>query len=95
VGGEAPVIEVNGAALPLASPGRDADFANLHKSPYKIPTPWSAMFYFKVDDSVVARLGDATDLAVRVLEPGKNAPVKAQFSLKIEADPRLKDFVAR
>lgn len=95
VGGEVPVIEVNGAALPLGAPGRAADFANLHKSPYKIPTPWSAMYYFKVEDSVVARLGEATDVTVRLLEAGKNGPVKSLFSVKIEADQRLKDFVAR
>ena len=45
-----PVVEVNGTVLSLGSPGRSADFATLHKSPYKIPTPWSAMYYFKVDD---------------------------------------------
>jgi hypothetical protein len=95
VGGEVPVIEVNGAALPLGAPGRAADFANLNKSPYKIPTPWSSMYYFKADDAMVARLGEATDLTVRVVEPGKNGPIKSLFSVKLEADSRLKDFVAR
>jgi hypothetical protein len=95
VEGEIPVIEVNGVALSLGAPGRAAEFASLHKSPYKIPTPWSAMYYFKVEDAIVARLGEASDVAVRVAEPGKNGPVKSLFSVKVEADPRLKDFVAR
>ena len=90
-----PTIEVNGTALSLGSPGRAADFATLHKSPYKIPTPWSAMYYFKVDDAVVARLADATDVAVHLLEPGKDGPIKTLFAVKIEADPRLKNFAAR
>jgi hypothetical protein len=93
--GEVPVIEVDGVGLPLGMPGRAADFANLHKSPYKIPTPWSAMYYFKVDDSVVARLGEAAGVAVRVLEAGKSGPTKTLFSVKIEADTRLRDFVTR
>ena len=90
-----PVVEINGTVLALGSPGRSADFATLHSSPYKIPTPWSAMYYFKIDDTIVARLGEATDIAVRVLEVGKNGPVKTLFAAKIEADTRLKDFAAR
>ena len=90
-----PSVEVNGAALALGTPGRSADFAGLHKSPYKIPTPWSAMYYFKVDEAIVARLGEATDVTVRVVEAGKNGPIKTLFAAKIEADPRLKDFAAR
>ena len=90
-----PTVEVNGAALTLGTPGRSADFAMLHKSPYKIPTPWSAMYYFKADDAIVARLGEATDLAIRVQEVGKNGPVNTLFAVKLEADPRLKDFASR
>jgi len=95
VSDEIPVVEVNGTVLSLGSPGRSADFASLHKSPYKIPTPWSAMYYFKVDETIVARLGEATDITVRVVEVGKNGPTKTLFGAKIEADPRLKDFAAR
>jgi hypothetical protein len=90
-----PEVEVNGSALALGAPSRNADFATLHKSPYKVPTPWSAMYYFKADDAIVARLGDATDLAVRVQEVGKNGPVNTLFAVKVEADPRLKDFASR
>jgi hypothetical protein len=90
-----PVVEVNGTVLSLGSPGRSADFATLHGSPYKIPTPWSAMYYFKVDETVVARLGEATNIAVRVLEVGKDGPIKTLFAARIETDTRLKDFAAR
>ena len=90
-----PVIEVNGSALTLGAPGRSADFATLHKSPYKIPTPWSAMYYFKVDDTIVARLAEATDIAIRVVELGKSGPIKTLFAVKLEADTRLKEFVSR
>ena len=32
---------------------------------------------------------------IRVLEPGKNGPIKTLFATKVEADTRLKDFAAR
>src|SRR6478736_4149530 len=32
-----PVVEVNGSVLNLGTPGRSADYATLHASPYKIP----------------------------------------------------------
>ena len=90
-----PTIEVNGSALTLGTPGRTADFATLHKSPYKIPTPWSAMYYFKVDEALVARLGEATDIQIRVVEAGKSETIKTLFAVKIEGDTRLRDFAAR
>jgi hypothetical protein len=90
-----PTVELNGAVLALGVPGRSADFATISKSPYKIPTPWSAMYYFKIDDAVVARLGDATQLAVRMLEVGKDGPVKTLFAVAVQADPRLKNFATR
>jgi len=90
-----PVVEVNGTVVSLGSPGRSADFATLHKSPYKIPTPWSAMYYFKVDETIVARFGEATGIAVRVLEVGKDGPIKTLFAARFEADARLRDFASR
>ena len=90
-----PTVEVNGSVLNLGTPGRSADFATLHTSPYKIPTPWSAMYYFKVDEAIVTRLAEATDIKIRVLEVGKSGTIKTLFAVKIDADPRLKDFVAR
>ena len=90
-----PEVEVNGAALTLGAHSRSPDFATLHKSPYKIPTPWSAMYYFKVDEALITQLGQATDIKIRVLEVGKSGTIKTLFAVKIENDTRLKDFAAR
>jgi len=95
VAGAVPTIDVNGTPLTLGTPGRAADFAGLHKSPYKIPTPWSAAYYFKVDEAVIAQLGDAKDLSVHVVETGKSGPIKTLFAVKFVADPHLKDFASR
>jgi hypothetical protein len=89
-----PVVEVNGTRLELGAPGRSGDFAGVHKSPYKIPTPWSAMYYFKIDTAVVAKLGEATTLNIRVLELGKDGPIETLFATEVAADSRLKDFAA-
>jgi len=89
-----PVVELDGTALSLGTPGRTADFANISKSPYKIPTPWSAMYYFKVDTSLVARLAEATKLTVRMLEADKGGAVKTVFETEVITDARLKDFAA-
>jgi hypothetical protein len=91
-----PTVEVNGTALALGAPGREPDFAGVGKSPYRIPTPWSSMFYFKIDGSVVATLGDATALSLSVQETTKNGPVTTVFAAPVEAgDSRLRDFAAR
>jgi hypothetical protein len=89
-----PVVEINGAAVALDTPGRSADFAGINKSPYKIPTPWSAMYYFKVDADLVAQLGEATKLTVRMLETAKSGTVKTVFETEVISDTRLKDFAA-
>jgi hypothetical protein len=88
-----PVIEMNGTAISLAAPGRTADFASLNRSPYKIPTPWSAMYYFKVDTDLVARLAEATKLTLRMLEADKSGTVKTVFESEV-TDTRLKDFAS-
>ena len=90
-----PIVEVNGSVLTLGAPGRSADFATLHTSPYKIPTPWSAMYYFKVDESIVEQLAQASNITIRVLEVGKAGTIKTLFAVKLENDTRLKDFAAR
>ena len=96
LGNALPEFELNGAPVALGTPGRGADFANLHKSPYKIPTPWSAMYYYKIDEDFVKRLADASKLTVRVVEAGKTetGTVKTVFATDA-ADTRLKDFAAR
>ena len=90
-----PILEVDGNAVALAAPGREADFAGLAKTPYKVPAPWSVMYYFKVDGDVITRLGAAQSLGVRMLEPTKTGTVEAQFAVKVAEDPRLKEFAAR
>ena len=90
-----PVVEVNGSVLNLGTPGRSADYATPHTSPYKIPTPWSAMYYFKVDQAIVDQLAQASNINIRVLEVGKAGTIKTLFAVKLEADTRLKDFAAR
>jgi len=96
LGNALPEFELNGAPVNLGTPGKAADFAGLHKSPYKIPTPWSAMYYFKIDEDLVTRLADATKLTIRVLEAGKTetGTVKTVFATDA-IDSRLKDFATR
>ena len=90
-----PVIELDGKALTLGSAGRAADFAGLRKSPYKIPTPWSAMYYYKIDAALVSRLAEASALSIRTVETGKDgAAIKTLFAVKV-ADSRLKEFAQR
>jgi hypothetical protein len=89
-----PTIVVDGAELTLNAPGRTADSAGLRKSPYKIPTPWSAMFYFKVDAETVARLGNAGEILIHIFETTNDGAAKIEFSAAIE-DARLKAFASR
>jgi hypothetical protein len=90
-----PTVDVDGSPLTLGAPGRAADFAGLAKSPYKVPTPWSVLYYFKADGDLITRLGNARSLAIHMMEPTKDGPAEAQFALKIVDDPRLQDFAAR
>ena len=92
----APTVTVNGKELSLGTPGRAADFAGLRKSPYKVPTPWSSMYYFRVDQALVATLAEARELSVRVTEPTRDGPVRTVFAVTLDAaDARLRDFGAR
>jgi hypothetical protein len=92
---EPPTVEVDGKALALAAPGRAADFAGLKVSPYKIPTPWSSMYYYKIDGGVVDALRDSHDLAVHVAESTKEGTIRTRFASQVGADPRLREFAAR
>ncbi len=90
-----PSLEINGKALALAAPGRAADFAGLRGSPYRIPTPWSSMYYYRIDAALLATLAETRDLAVRVAESTKDGPLRTRFATQLGADPRLRDFAAR
>jgi hypothetical protein len=89
-----PVVELNGAVLTLQLAGREALAAGLTRSPYKIPTPWSAMYYYKIDGALMARLAEASQLTIRVTEATKTGTVKTIFAAPV-VDSRLKDFAAR
>jgi hypothetical protein len=89
-----PVFEIDGKVIALGTAARGADFAGLRNSPYKIPTPWSAMYYYKIDSTVIALLGAASELTVRVTETTSDGTSKTVFASKV-ADSRLKDFAAR
>ena len=90
-----PIVEVNGTALTLGSAGQSPDFAGLRGSPYKIPTPWIAMYYFKVDAALVAQLGAAQTLAIHMVENTKSGTVKTDYLAQVGGDPRLSTFAAR
>jgi hypothetical protein len=94
-GSEPPVVEVDGKALALGTPGRAADFAGLRTSPYRIPTPWSSMYYYKIDAALVGTLGAARSVTIRVTEPTKEGTIRTAFAARIEADPRLREFAER
>ena len=90
-----PTVEVDGAPLMLGAPGRAADFAGLKQSPYKIPTPWSSMYYYKVDAGIMATVTGAHDLTVRVAESTKDGVVRTRFATQVGADSALREFAAR
>jgi hypothetical protein len=92
---EPPSVALNGKPLTLGAPGRAADFAGLRKSPYRIPTPWSLMYYYRIDATVIDALAQARDASVSVSEPTKEGVVRTQFAAPIGADPGLKEFAAR
>jgi hypothetical protein len=94
-GAEPLTVEVDGQPLALGAPGRQADFAGLRTSPYKIPMPWSAMYYYKIDAAVVSALGEARTVTVRVSEAAKDGAVRTTFTAETGADPRLRDFAKR
>ena len=92
--GTEPELELDGHQLALGAPSRDAGTAGMRRSPYKIPTQWSAMFYYKIDADVVGRLAAATTLSIRVTEQTKDGVKITVFASSV-ADSRLKDFAAR
>lgn len=89
-----PTVMVDGQLLTLGEGGRDAQFAGLRLSPYRIATPWSAMFYYRIDAAAVATLGNARHVLVDIFEATKNGAAKIEFAAKIE-DARLREFANR
>jgi hypothetical protein len=89
-----PDIELDGMALTLTGMSREASSVGLRKSPYRIPTPWSAMFYYRIDEALVARLAEAKGITLSVFEATKDGAVKTVFTAPV-ADTGLKEFAAR
>jgi len=91
--GSTPNIELDGRGLALAPPGREPASAGLRKPPYRIPTPWTASFYYKVDRDLVTNLAQAKTLTIRVTEQTKEGTTVTVFAAGV-TDPRLADFAA-
>jgi hypothetical protein len=90
-----PVYLVNGKPLNLGTAGRDADSAGLRQSPYRIPTAWIAMFYYRVEHDVIAQLGEASSIRIQTVEETKAGPAKTNYSIDVGQDPRLRAFSSR
>jgi hypothetical protein len=90
-----PSVTVNGNALTLAPPGRAADFAGLKHSPYKLPTPWSSSYYYKIDAAIIGLLGDARDVGIAVSEVTKEGTVRTPFATRLGAASPIKEFATR
>ncbi len=73
-----------------------AQFAGLRAAPYRLPTPWSTTWYFKVDADTIARLGESSRLAVRVPEAARDGTtVTTEFFVELKDEPRLRTFANR
>jgi hypothetical protein len=90
-----PTVFIDGSALQLGEAGKSAEFAGLRQSPYRIPTPWIANYYFRIDADIVARLGAAVDLRIEAVDQAKRGPVELRFSAQPGDDRRLPDFAGR
>jgi hypothetical protein len=90
-----PTYLVNGKPLNLGTPGRDPDSAGLRRPPYKIPTSWIAMYYYRIEHDVVAQLGEATSIRIQTVENTKAGPLRTNYSFDVAGDPRLRAFAGR
>ena len=90
-----PVLLIDGTAVELGAAARDADFAGLRESPYKIPTPWVQIYYFRVDGALIRKLGEAEQVRIEVMEQARGEPRKVEYSADVGGDPRLRAFAGR
>ena len=74
-----PELRVDGTELALGEMGRSPDFAGLKQSPYKLSTPWIALFYFRAGDDTIARLGKGGHITVRITEKTPRGPVDTEY----------------
>jgi len=94
-GSAPPTIIVDNTALELDDSGKAADFAGLRTSPYRIPTPWITMFYYRIDADVVARLAAARDLRIKAVDQVAKGPLDLEYVAEPDSEQRLAKFAAR
>jgi hypothetical protein len=90
-----PAFEVDGAPLALPAPTRDAASAGVRKSPYKIPAPWSSMYYYAIDAATLAKIGAARQISVLVAEPTFEGATQTKFTVEMDESTPLRDFASR
>jgi hypothetical protein len=90
-----PTYLVNGKPLTLGTPGREPDSAGLRHPPYKIPTSWIAMYYYRIEPDLVAQLAEANSIRIQTVENTKSGPQRTNYSFDVGQDPRLKAFADR
>jgi hypothetical protein len=91
----APTLFADGTPFDLGPPGNAADFAGLRESPYRIPTPWLEIYYYRVDATTIGRLARASNLRVEVTEETRTGPRKIEYVADVDSDPRLREFAGR
>jgi len=94
-GSAQPTIFIDDTALELGDAGKAADFAGLRTSPYRIPTPWIATYYYRIDANVITRLAAARDLRIKAVDQAAKGPLELEYVGAPAGDPRLADFAAR
>jgi hypothetical protein len=94
-GSAQPTIYIDNTALELGDAGKAADFAGLRSSPYRIPTPWIATYYYRINADVIARLAAAHDLSIKAVDQAAKGPLDLEYVATPAGDPRLADFAAR
>lgn len=90
-----PSVTVDGTRLDLGDAGSTPDFAGLRATPYRIPTPWIAAYYFRIDSATVEKLGAARTVSIGVAEQSREGSTEARYTAQIGDDPRLREFAAR
>jgi hypothetical protein len=89
-----PRVMVDGQALALGEGSRELQFAGLRKPPYRVATPWSATFYYRIDAAAVEKLGTSNQVLVEIFEATKDGAARIEFVAAI-GDERLRAFANR
>jgi hypothetical protein len=89
-----PTLLVNDTPVELGAPG-EASLAGLRESPYRIPMPWVQTFYYRIDAALLARLGEASQVRIEVMEESRSGPRKVGYAAEVGNDARLRTFANR